>query len=90
MSLDPKAGSTVLDAGCGNGHVALHLAYKGLKMKGIDIMDNHVPWAREEIKRQEMEHMVSVGWGDYQNLDGMADGSVDGVFTMATLSTLPT
>ncbi|KAI4169928.1 MAG: hypothetical protein LQ343_005309 [Gyalolechia ehrenbergii] len=84
-SLDLPTGSTVLDAGCGIGHVALHLAHKGLKVQAFDITENHVRWAQEEVKRQGMQHMVSVGWGDYHNLNGMADGSFDGVYTMETL-----
>ncbi|KAL8937868.1 MAG: hypothetical protein Q9211_003467 [Gyalolechia sp. 1 TL-2023] len=84
-SLDLPAGSTVLDAGCGIGHVALHLAHKGFRVRAIDITENHVRWAQEEVKRQGMQRMVSVSWGDYHNLDGMADESFDGVYTMETL-----
>ncbi|KAL9003830.1 MAG: hypothetical protein Q9188_003311 [Gyalolechia gomerana] len=85
-SLNLPPGSTVLDAGCGIGHVALHLASKGLKVQAIDITENHARWAQEEVKRQGMQHMISAGWGDYHNLDGMADGSFDGVYTVETLA----
>ncbi|KAL8831298.1 MAG: hypothetical protein Q9170_005356 [Blastenia crenularia] len=84
-SLDLPPGSTVLDAGCGAGHVALHLAHKGLKVEGIDITPNHVRWAQQEVERCGMQHMVNVRWGDYHNLGGMADESFDGAYTMETL-----
>ncbi|KAL8721937.1 MAG: hypothetical protein Q9225_001493 [Loekoesia sp. 1 TL-2023] len=84
-SLELPRGSTVLDAGCGVGHVAIHLAYKGIKVQAIDITNNHVGWAQQEVKRQGMQHMVNARWGDYHNLDDIADEFFDGVYTMETL-----
>ncbi|CAL8574514.1 hypothetical protein XPA_000472 [Xanthoria parietina] len=82
--LELPTGSKVLDAGCGNGHVALQLARKGLRVQGIDIVANHIRWARQEIKAQKMENMVSARVADYHHLDWVSDMSFDGVCTMET------
>ncbi|KAI4136550.1 MAG: hypothetical protein L6R39_007732 [Caloplaca ligustica] len=83
-SLGLPLGAEVLDAGCGAGHVALHLAHKGLRVQAIDITPNHARWAQQEVERQGMQDMVRAQWGDYHNLD-FDDQSFDGVYTMETL-----
>ncbi|KAL9021592.1 MAG: hypothetical protein Q9185_001240 [Variospora sp. 1 TL-2023] len=83
-SLDLPPGANVLDAGCGVGHVALHLAQKGLHVQAIDITPNHAMWAQQEIERRGMQDTVHAQWGDYHSLD-FADGVFDGVYTMETL-----
>ncbi|KAI4130988.1 MAG: hypothetical protein LQ347_003166 [Umbilicaria vellea] len=83
LELQPRA--KVLDAGCGVGHVAMHLARKGLRVHGIDVVSKHVQWARQEIRAHGLEKAVTVRLMDYHHLDGLADGSFDGVYTMETL-----
>ena len=83
LKLQPRA--EVLDAGCGVGHVAIHLARKGLRVHGIDVVSNHVQWARQEIQAHGLEKAVTVRLMDYHHLDGLVDGSFDGVYTMETL-----
>ncbi len=83
LGLQPRA--EVLDAGCGVGHVAMHLARKGLRVHGIDIVSNHVKWARQEIQAHGLEKDVTVSLMDYHHLDGLPDRSYDGVYTMETL-----
>jgi len=40
-------GAHVLDASCGVGHVALHMAKThGLRVSGIDIVDHHIAKAQ--------------------------------------------
>jgi sterol 24-C-methyltransferase len=58
-----EKGSLVLDAGCGAGLVALHLARRGLRVSCIDVVV------------QKM---------DYHHLDGFAEGTFDGAYTMET------
>ncbi|XWX00207.1 hypothetical protein V2A60_008227 [Cordyceps javanica] len=85
-SLDLPAGSRVLDAGCGVGHVSLYLAGRGLQMTGIDIMDHHLEKARRNIaKSGPLQSRVSVQKMDYHNLQTLEPGSFDGAFTMETL-----
>lgn len=83
-SLQLQPGSKVLDAGCGVGHVAMHLARKGLQIQGIDFMPSHVKWARQNIQTNGLDERVAVRWMDYHDLDGLQDTSFDGVYTMET------
>ena len=83
LGLQPHA--DVLDAGCGVGHVAIHLARKGLRVQGIDVVCNHVKWAQQEIRANGLEKEVSVRLMDYHHLDSLPNGSFNGVYTMETL-----
>ena len=83
-SLGLPPGSKVLDAGCGVGHVALRFARKGLCVYGIDVVNNHICWARQQIRRHKQENNIEVRVMDYHHLDGLANESFDGVFTMET------
>ena len=79
-----ERGSKVLDAGCGVGHVAIHLARHGYRVQGIDVVDHHIVKARRNIKALGMEGKVTVGKGDYHHLENFADGTFDGAYTMET------
>lgn len=83
QSLGLSVGNQVLDAGCGIGHVAIHLARKGLRVQGVDIVDRHVAKAQENIKKEGLDEMIHVRKMDYHHL-GFADSSFDGLFTMET------
>lgn len=71
--LDVPDGSTVLDAGCGYGHVAIHLAWcHRLKMAGVDVVDRHLSRARENVQRAGLDNLlppkisIIVMWADSQ------------------------
>ena len=83
-SLKLQPGALVLDAGCGVCHVAMHLARKGLRVHGIDIMEHHIKWAQQEIRVNKLEKDVSAELMDFQNLQGLANDSFDGAYTMET------
>ncbi|KAI3395793.1 hypothetical protein diail_876 [Diaporthe ilicicola] len=79
-------GSSVLDAGCGIGHVALYMAHHGLRVTAIDVVEHHVEKARLNIQRSGLpQGQVTARRADYHNLDWIADASLDGVYTMETL-----
>ncbi|KAL9615140.1 MAG: hypothetical protein Q9167_000458 [Letrouitia subvulpina] len=84
-SLKLQPGSRALDAGCGVGHVAMHLAGKGLQVYGIDVMKRHVRWGQQYVKSRGFEKTVTIRLGDYHNLENLNDKSFDGVYTMETL-----
>lgn len=84
-SLKLQPGARVLDAGCGVGHVAMHLARKGLQVYGIDVVKNHVRWAQQCIKDRGFEKSVTVRLMDYHHLEELPNESFDGVYTMETL-----
>ena len=80
------AGSTVLDAGCGTGHVALHAArIGGLRVQAIDLTPHHIVKAQDEIRKAGLSDRVSARVGDYHDLRSFKDESLDGIYTMETL-----
>jgi sterol 24-C-methyltransferase len=83
-TLGQKKGAQVLDAGCGVGHVAIHLAQRGLHVQGIDVVDHHIQKARRNIKEAGLENSVSVRKMDYHHLDGFEFETFDGAYTMET------
>lgn len=86
-SLNLPPGAQVLDAGCGVGHVAIHLARQhGLRVRGIDVVERHVEKARRNVHRSGLsEKQVSVSRMDYHHMESVEDESFDGVCTMETL-----
>ncbi|KAI4162941.1 MAG: hypothetical protein LQ342_003452 [Letrouitia transgressa] len=84
-SLKLQPGSRVLEAGCGDGHVAMHLAGKGLQIYGIDILKRHVRRSQQNVKSRGFEKAVTIRLGDYHNLENLHDESFDGVYTIEAL-----
>lgn len=86
LSLSPDQNSTplVLDAGCGVGHVAIHMASKGLKVHGIDVVDHHIEKAKRNVASRGLDDVVTVRKMDYHHLDGFDDELFDGAYTMET------
>ncbi|KAF5027514.1 hypothetical protein F66182_385 [Fusarium sp. NRRL 66182] len=84
--LNLPRGADVLDAGCGVGHVALHLATKfKYRVQGIDVVSHHVDKAKRNIARAGLpEGQVSVRLMDYHHLELLQDQSFDGIYTMET------
>lgn len=80
-------GATVLDAGCGVGHVALFMARQGgLDVTAIDVVAHHVEKAQRNFRRSGLPAgRVAARRGDYHHLEWIPDGSLDGVYTMETL-----
>ncbi|OAA67223.1 methyltransferase type 11 [Niveomyces insectorum RCEF 264] len=87
--LQLPAGSRLLDAGCGTGLVALHLARYGMRVTGIDVVDRHVQKARANMARaaagpNNTDGEVTVRKMDYHHLGSLPAASYDGVYTMET------
>lgn len=91
-NLDLNPGSLVLDAGCGVGHVAMHMAGKGLRVQCIDVVEHHIEKAQRNIKAAGLEEVITAQVGDYHHLEQFDDCSFDGIYTMETLvhATQPT
>ncbi|KAI9053713.1 hypothetical protein LZ554_002664 [Drepanopeziza brunnea f. sp. 'monogermtubi'] len=83
-TLDLEKGSKVLNAGCGVGHVATHLAKKGYRVQGVDVVDHHIVKARRNIQASGVNDQVVISKGDYHHLEAFADNSFDGAYTMET------
>jgi len=82
LALKPQ--STILDAGCGVGHVAIHLAKRGYKVHGIDVVDRHIARARRNVQAEGLESEVKLEKADYHHLNTIDDESFDGAYTMET------
>lgn len=86
LDLVPSSDTTkVLDAGCGYGLVAIHLAKRGLHIEGIDIVERHVSRAQRNIAEENLQSKISVRKGDYHDLSPFTQSNFDGVYTMETL-----
>ncbi|KAI1121732.1 S-adenosyl-L-methionine-dependent methyltransferase [Nemania abortiva] len=95
-ALRARAGASVLDAGCGNGHVARYMVRKGLHVTGVDVVERHIRKARETAGKlaQEKEKekgkrkgegemgSLDVRYMDYHHIDALDDGSFDAVYTI--------
>jgi sterol 24-C-methyltransferase len=80
------ANSLVLEAGCGDGPVAIRMASKGhFRVEGIDITDRHIQNAQKNIRKQRLDGIVKVRKGSYQNLNGFKNGIFDGAYTSEAL-----
>jgi sterol 24-C-methyltransferase len=88
QKLHLPVGSRVLDAGSGEGNVALYLAEKhGLSVDGIDLLDFNVKNAKANATKKQQQH-VSFQVGSYMHVP-FADNSFDAVYTMETLVHAP-
>jgi sterol 24-C-methyltransferase len=89
IKLSLKAGSRVLDAGCGEGNVAVYLAKNhGLKVDGIDLLDFNVTNAKANAASKNQSKNVTFQVGTYMQLP-FANDSFDAVYTMETLVHAP-
>ncbi|KAJ9134317.1 Methyltransferase type 11 [Pleurostoma richardsiae] len=80
------AGSHILDAGCGVGHVALYMARHGMRMTAIDIVHSHIKKAKRNVARSGLPSgQVTVQKMDYHHLESISDASYDGIYTMEAL-----
>lgn len=88
-SLNLPTNSLVLDAGCGEGNVAINLAEKyGLRIYGVDLLDFAVNKAISKSKELILQNKVKFKIGDYTKLD-FPDKTFDGIYTMETLVHVP-
>jgi sterol 24-C-methyltransferase len=83
LALPP--GSYVLDAGSGEGDVAIRMASRfGLRVEGVDLIDFNVRKARRKAQRSGLQDRVRFHRMDYSDLR-FPDHTFDAVYTMETL-----
>jgi cyclopropane-fatty-acyl-phospholipid synthase len=69
-----KPGETVVEAGCGWGTLALHMAkHYGVKVKAYNISHQQVVSARERAKAEGLNDRVEYMEDDYRNMSGTFD-----------------
>lgn len=87
--LNLPTNSLVLDAGSGEGNVAINLVEKyDLRIYGVDLLDFAVNKAISKSKELNLQNKVKFELGDYTKLN-FPDKTFDGIYTMETLVHVP-
>ena len=72
-----RAGESVVEAGCGWGTLALHMArHYGVKVRAFNISHEQVAYARERAAREGLSSQVEYVEDDYRNISGRYDAFV--------------
>ena len=72
-----RPGQHVVEAGCGWGSLALHMAREyGVKVRAFNISQEQIAYARERASREGMDGMVEFVLDDYRNIAGTCDAFV--------------
>ena len=72
-----KAGERVVEAGCGWGTLALHMArHYGVKVRAFNISREQVAYARERAQREGLAAQVEYVLDDYRSIAGEYDAFV--------------
>ena len=72
-----RPGQHVIEAGCGWGSLALHMAREfGVRVRAFNISREQVAYARERASREGMDRMVEFVQDDYRNIEGTCDAFV--------------
>ncbi len=69
-----QPGEKVVDAGCGWGALALHMAkHYGVTVRAFNISHEQIVYAREQAKREGLSGQVEFIEDDYRNISGRQD-----------------
>ena len=72
-----QPGQHVVEAGCGWGSLALHMAREyGVTVRAFNISQEQVAYARERASREGMDARVEFVLDDYRNIEGTCDAFV--------------
>jgi cyclopropane-fatty-acyl-phospholipid synthase len=75
--LQLRPGDTVIEAGCGWGALALHIAQEyGARVRAFNISKEQIAFARKQAKRAGLENQVEFIEDDYRNVSGQYDAFV--------------
>ena len=75
--LQLRAGERVIEAGCGWGALALHMAKNyGVSVRAFNISHEQILWARERAKELRLTPWVEFIEDDYRNIAGECDAFV--------------
>ena len=69
-----RSGETVIEAGCGWGALALHMArHHGVYVRAYNISREQIRWARNRAEREGLSNRVEFLEADYREIDGHCD-----------------
>jgi cyclopropane-fatty-acyl-phospholipid synthase len=72
-----QPGDRVVDAGCGWGALALHMAkHYGAKVRAFNISHEQILFARERARKEGLDRQVEFVEDDYRNISGQWDAFV--------------
>ncbi len=72
-----RPGETVVEAGCGWGALAMHMArHYGVKVKAYNISKEQIALARQRAHAEGLDHLVEFIEDDYRNVRGTFDAFV--------------
>jgi cyclopropane-fatty-acyl-phospholipid synthase len=72
-----QPGDTVVEAGCGWGALALHMARAyGVRVKAFNLSTEQIKYARQRAAREGLTHQVEFIEDDYRNVKGEFDAFV--------------
>lgn len=72
-----QPGERVIEAGCGWGSLALHMAARyGVQVRAYNISHEQIAYAREAAERTGLAGMVEFVEDDYRNIQGVCDAFV--------------
>ena len=72
-----RPGQRVIEAGCGWGSLALHMAREyGVSVRAFNISREQIAYARERASREGMDDRVEFVLDDYRNIEGTCDAFV--------------
>lgn len=75
--LDLQAGQTVIDAGCGWGALAMHMAeHHGVRVLAYNLSSEQIEYAREQASARGLGDQVSFLQEDYRNISTRCDAFV--------------
>lgn len=72
-----REGMQVIEAGCGWGSLALHMArHYGVKVRAFNISREQLAFARERAEQEQLTNQVEFVEDDYRNIQGECDAFV--------------
>ena len=72
-----RPGQQVIEAGCGWGSLALHMAREfGVRVRAFNISREQIEYARERASREGLDGVVEFVLDDYRNIEGTCDAFV--------------
>ncbi len=72
-----RSGESVVEAGCGWGTLAMHMARRyGVRVRAFNISHEQIEWARERAQREGLAGQVEYVEDDYRNITGHYDAFV--------------
>ncbi|MGN6453584.1 MAG: class I SAM-dependent methyltransferase [Steroidobacteraceae bacterium] len=72
-----RPGERVVEAGCGWGMLAMHMARRyGVRVRAFNISHEQILWARERAQREGLSGQIEYVEDDYRNISGQYDAFV--------------